>query len=299
MRSARGPVVVSLLIASVLNTNSLRAQSPSAGTPAFVVTSIKANKSRDTFKGVQAQPGGRFTVTNMTLRELIGIAYEIPPPLRKARMSGGPAWMDADRFDIMAKANGNLTLSQHLVLLRTLLADRFKLVAKIATREMPVYALVVARSDRKLGPQLRKVPDVDCVALRAASRGLPAAAPPNPTVAGPCSFRAENRGLIMSGATTMADLVRVAFPRMIQDRVVVDRTGLVGSYSVNVEWTPDPEPFASAGDLPPGLPVPPPPTNGGISIFTALQEQLGLKLEPARAPVQVLVIDRAEKPTED
>ena len=281
----------------VLNASTLPAQSPANA--AFEVASIKVNKSKDTVKGVQSNPGGQFSVTNLTLRELIGTAYEIPPPLRKTRMSGGPNWMDADRFDIVAKAEANSRLSQHLGMLRTLLADRFKLVATTATRDLPVYALVVARSDRQLGPQLQKVPDVDCAALRAASRGLPSPPPRSPSVVGACGFRVENSGMIMSGGTTMADFVRIAFPRMIRDRVVVDRTGLIGSYSVKIEWTPEAEPFAEAAALPPGLPAPPPPANAGTSIFTALQEQLGLKLEPARAPVQTLVIERAERPTED
>lgn len=268
-----------------------------SGSPAFEVASVKPNKSTDMFKGVQVQPGS-FIVTNLTLRELIGVAYEIPPPLRKARMSGGPNWIDADRFDIVAKAEAKSTLSQHRGMLRTLLADRFKLVAKTATRDIPVYALVMARADRKLGPQLREVPAVDCVALRATNGGMPPPMPPGPFVALPCVMTARS-GVIMAGSTTMADLVRVAFTRVVLDRVVVDRTGLVGTYSVDVEWTPESEPFASAADLPPGLPVPPPLTTAGPSIFTALQEQLGLKLEPARGPVEVLVIDSVERPTPD
>lgn len=92
--------------------------------------------------------------------------------------------MDADRFDIVAKAEANSRLSQHLGMLRTLLAERFKLVATTATRDLPVYALVVARSDRRLGPQLHKVPDVDCTAMRAASTGLPPPPPRSPAVTG-------------------------------------------------------------------------------------------------------------------
>jgi uncharacterized protein (TIGR03435 family) len=168
MMPKRAGVIAGLIVFCV---NSSFAQS-SAGAPAFAVASIKVNISRDTVKGIQAPPGGRFTATSLTLRELIGAAYDFPPPLQKSRISGGPTWMDADRFDIVAKAEDNPTLTQRLVMLRTLLADRFKLVAKTETRDLPVYALVVARSDRRLGPQLNKVPDVDCVALRAASRAF-------------------------------------------------------------------------------------------------------------------------------
>jgi uncharacterized protein (TIGR03435 family) len=286
--------VITRLIVLCASTVSTRA---SASAQAFDVASIKVNKSRDSFKGVQVQPG-QFIVTNLTLRELIGTAYEIAPPLRKARMTGGPAWMDADRFDIVAKVDGNPPLSLRLAMLRALLADRFKMVAKTESRDLPVWALVMARADRRLGPQLKKVPDVDCAARRAASKGLPPPIPPDPLLGPPCIMRADP-GVIMAAAVTMADLIRVAFPRVVRDRVVIDRTRLLGSYAVKVEWTPEAEPFASAADLPPGLPVPPPPTTSGVSIFTALQEQLGLKLESARAPVQVLVIERAERPTED
>jgi uncharacterized protein (TIGR03435 family) len=299
MKPARPSVLISLLFSSALSSNALHGQPPSgAAAPAFEVASIKTNKSRETFKSIQVPPGGRFTATSLTLRELIGAAYDVPPPLQKARISGGPAWMDAERFDIVAKAQGDPTLSQRLGMLRTLLGDRFKLVAKSETRDQPVYALVLARSDRRLGPQLRKVPDVDCAALRAARRGVPPPIPPGPPVAVPCLIRADPSGVILAGATTMTELISVAFPRIIQDRVVVDRTGLVGSYAVNLEWAPEQRPFAAAADLP-GLPVPPPPSGAGVSIFTALQEQLGLRLESTRAPVQVLVIDRAERPTED
>jgi uncharacterized protein (TIGR03435 family) len=106
-------------------------------------------------------------------------------------------------------------------------------------------------------------------------------------------------GVMIASAVTTADLIRVAFPRVVRDRTVVDRTGLVGSYAVRLEWTPEAEPFISAADVPAGLPVPPPPASAGPSIFTALQEQLGLKLESTRGPVDVLVIERVERPTPD
>jgi uncharacterized protein (TIGR03435 family) len=106
-------------------------------------------------------------------------------------------------------------------------------------------------------------------------------------------------GIVSARSRTISDLVTVAFARVIQDRVVVDRTGLTGNYDVRLEWTPDPKPFETANDLPPGLPVPPPPTAGGPSIFTAIQEQLGLKLESQRGPVDVHMIDRVDRPSED
>ena len=102
MKLARASVVISLLLSSALNANG---QLPSsAAAPAFEVASIKANKSRDTLKGIQV-PAGSFIATNLTLRELIGAAYDVPPPFQKARISGGPVWIDAERFDIVAKTS--------------------------------------------------------------------------------------------------------------------------------------------------------------------------------------------------
>jgi uncharacterized protein (TIGR03435 family) len=290
------PVALSML--GVTEASRLAAQSPTSATGglAFEVASIKPNRSQDPFRGIDTPPG-RLIVTNLTVREMIGAAYDIPPPLRRSRMTGGPGWIDVDRFDVVAKAEGTPSLAQRRAMFRTLLADRFKLVAKIGTRDMPVYHLVLARADRKLGPQLRKVPDVDCVALRAALRGNPP--PISPGVSPPCGVMAEPSGVINASAIAFADLVRIAFPRVVQDRVVIDKTGLTGTYSVNVTWTPAPEASPAAAALAEGLPVPPPPTAWGPSIFTALQEQLGLKLESQRGPVEVLVIDSVDRPTPD
>jgi uncharacterized protein (TIGR03435 family) len=268
-----------------------------AQTPAFEVASVKSTRSQTDARGVRVQPG-RLTVEGLTAREIVAFAYDIPNPLRVSRITGGPKWLDADRFDILAKASGNASSDQLRVMLRALLADRFRMLARRTTLERPVYALTLARSDGSLGPRLRRTPDIDCVQFWLARGGALPPLPRDPKDVPTCVIRADP-GLIIARSRTMLDLVTVAFPRVVEDRVVVDRTGLEGSYDVLLEWTPEPRPFASAADMPPGLPVPAPPSSGGPSIFSAVQEQLGLTLRPARAPVEVLLIDRIERPAED
>ena len=269
----------------------------SAQTPAFEVASVKTTTSRTDARGVRVQ-AGRLTIEGLTAREIVAFAYDVPNPLRVSRIAGGPDWLDSGRFNILAKADETAAADRMRLMLRALLADRFHMLARTTTLERPVYALTLARSDGALGPRLHRTSDIDCARFWAARGGALPPLPRDPKDVPTCVIRAEP-GLIVARARTMRDLVTVAFPRVVEDRVVVDRTGLTGSYDVLLEWTPERKPFASAADLPPGLPVPPPPSTGGPSIFTAIQEQLGLKLQPARAPVEVLLIDRIERPTED
>jgi uncharacterized protein (TIGR03435 family) len=239
-----------------------------------------------------------LTITGLNVREIVAFAYGVPNPLRFSRIAGGPKWMDSDRFNISAKANGRVGLEQARLMLRTLLADRFNLRTRNTTARLPIYALTRARSDGTLGPRLRRVPDIDCVRFFAARGGAPPPMPSDPKDVPTCVIRAE-AGLIVARARTMQDLATVAFPRVVEDRVVVDRTGLQGHYDVLLEWSPDLRPFAAATDLPPGLPVPAPPTSGGPSIFTALKEQLGLRLQPDTGLVEVLMVERLERPSQD
>jgi uncharacterized protein (TIGR03435 family) len=268
-----------------------------ARTPVFEVASVKTTTSRTDARGVRVQPG-RLIIDGLTAREIVAFAYDIPNPLRLSRIAGGPNWLDSDRFSILAKTDGNASSDRVRLMLRALLADRFHLLARTARLERPIYALMLARSDGSFGPGLHRTADTDCVQYWAARGGALPPLPRNPKDVTTCVIRAES-GLIVARARTKPDLVTVAFPRVVEDRVVVDRTGLKGSYDVLLEWTPDRKPFASAADLPPGLPVPAPPSTGGPSIFTAIQEQLGLKLQPAKAPVEVLLIERFERPAED
>ena len=291
-------VGVALLTASPLRiVAAVQSRTAESSAPAFEVASVRSNPSRTDSRGIRVLPG-RLAITGLTVREIVAYAYGIPNPLRFSRISAGPKWLNEDRFDIVAKARGDVSTDQLRVMLRALLADRFRMVARNTTADMPIYALRLSRNDGVLGPRLRRTPDIDCVGFIADRGGVPPPLPRDPKDVPTCVIRAEP-GLIVARSRTIPDLTMVAFPRVVEDRVVVDRTGLKGNYDVLVEWTPDRRPFAAATDLPPGLPVPPPPLAGGPSIFTALQEQLGLKLQSERGPVEVLLIDRIEKPRED
>ena len=268
---------------------------PPAVAPAFEVASVKQNTSGENLIGVRLAPGGRFTATNVPLRQLITMAYQVQP----FQIDGGPVWLASDRFDIVAKAAGELpppqpgTVGPLQMMMRSLLADRFKLVVRNERKEMAIYALVLGRTDGKLGTQLHQS-TTDCAALMAGRRGAPPPGPPSLTDPIPCGMRIMP-GNLSAGSVPMSQLVQILSQNL--QRVVVDRTGLTGNFDANLMWTPDQMP--RQGDLPPGAPALPPIDPNGPSLFTALQEQLGLKLDSTKGPVDVVVIDRAEKPTTD
>jgi bla regulator protein blaR1 len=278
----------------------VRAQLPQTPAPAFEVASVKLNNSGDGRVMLSQQPGGRFTATNVPLRLLIRNAYQ----LQDFQIVGAPSWINSERYDIVAKAEDGTPPetpsldrtgpSRIQLMMRSLLAERFQLVAHDETRELPIYALVVARSDGKLGPDLKKS-EVDCNALFAAGRGR---GMPPPPPAGPpqgerpqCGVRIGPGNLAMGGAPMPQIANSLA---MFVGRTVQDKTGLTGNYDATLTWTPDQMP-----QRPPGAPEPPPADPNGPSIFTALQEQLGLKLDSQKGPVHVLVIDRVERPKEN
>jgi uncharacterized protein (TIGR03435 family) len=257
------------------------AQSPESGAsrPSFEVASIRRNVSTDQGASVRPLPGGGLTITNNTLFNIIRNAYNVQP----VQIIGGPDWINRDRWDIVAKAEGNPLPPQLMVMLQGLVAERFKADVRRETREIEVYALTVARADRRLGPQLTSS-SVDCDAVAAAVRagGTPPPARPNglPT----CGMRVTS-GYATAGGYAIADIARNLAG--ITGRIILDRTGLAGRYDMELKWTPDP--LQASG----------PAAADTASIFTALQEQLGLKLEAQRAPTEVLVIHAAERPVED
>ena len=274
--------------------------------PQFEVASIKPNKSGENRVMLGIQPGGRFTATNVTLRMLIRNAYQ----LQEFQITGGPSWIADDRFDIVAKAESgdgigdpfraepNGQPSRGQLMIRALLAERFKLVVHNEDKEMPIYALVLARSDGKLGPQL-KVSETDCAAMMAAARGrgrgpMPPPGPPQAGAPMQCGIRIGPGNMAVGGSPMTQIATSLA---MFAGRIVVDKTGLAGNYDFTLAWTPDQMP--GAGQRPPGAPEPPPIDPNGPSLFTAVQEQLGLKLDSQRGPVAIIVIDRAERPTEN
>lgn len=265
--------------------------------PSFEVASVKKNTSGDTRSPMRTQPGGRFTATNARLKGLIATAFEMAdsPSLVDSRILGGPDWIGSERYDIVAKSSTEFRPSpdgpdrQLLLMLRSLLEDRFKLVAHRETRELPIYELVVARADGRLGPGLHKS-DVDCDAIAAARRAGAPPPPRKPNDPPPCGLMGGPARTIAGGAT-MQQLAANLTVRL--ERLVIDKTGLAGRFAFNLAWTPDQLPTEAP---PPGVP---PIDPNGPSLFTALPEQLGLKLQPAKGRVDVLVIDSVEHATED
>ena len=269
--------------------------------PAFEVASVKPNKSGELFVRMQMPGNDRFTATNVPLRELIRFAYDV----QDVRLLGGPDWIHSERFDIVAKAEQPFPAwgpagapMPLLLMLRTLLADRFGLVVHQETRELPVFALVVARDDRKFGPEINPS-KLDCEnqAKAPVSPG-PRGGPPGPRSGGDpatptCGMRIAP-GQMVIGGTPMSQFATV-LSNFVQ-RVVLDRTNLAGTFDFRLSWTPERIP---QGPPPPGAPPFPPGDPNGPSLFAALQEQLGLKLESTRAPLEVLVIDKADRPTPD
>jgi len=250
----------------------LAAQTPLS----FEVASVKLNRSGDSRKQIGPAPGGRFIASNNTLRDLIPYAFRLPQAQAGFRIVGGPKWIDDDRFDIVASVNGTWTPPQMSEMLQTLLVDRFRLSAHRETRELPTYALVVTSQNSRLRRSV--VDQAACDARRAAIQRrepVPAPAPGAPPICGtgrtiPGSISAVG-GSMDSLAMTLASFV---------GRVVIDRTAMSGLYDFELNWTAEID-------------------QNGPSIFTALQEQLGLKLESTRGPVDVIVIDRVDHPTED
>ena len=272
---------------------------PAAQQPEFEVASVKPNRSGSGIIGIRFPGVGQFNVTNMPLREMVRFAFQVQPQ----QIEGGPDWSISDRFDIIAKVEGKPTMSQLHAMMRTLLADRFALKIHRETRDMPIYELVLARTDRRLGERLQPATS-ECRPVSVPA-GMPKPPPPPPGAGDGRAALPEDDidsglrcgALFGPGFITLRQFTMARFAHdltMIARRVVVDRTGLTGRYDIDVEfaWEFRPAP-------PPGAPDLLPPANEGPSLFTAMQEQLGLKLESARGPVEMLVIDSAERPEPD
>jgi len=169
-------------------------------------------------------------------------------------------------------------------MLRAMLADRFKLVVHAETKEQPIYALVLARADGRLGPQM-KPSTVDCTPPTTPERG------PQTSACGTNTSVSNNSGTLKGTGRLLADIAET-LGNFVADRMVIDRTGLTGRFDIELKWTPD---NLAAGPAATGTATVP----DGASVFTAIQEQLGLKLEPQRGAVEFLVIDSIEQPTPD
>ncbi len=254
------------------------AQTP--GNPAFEVASVKPNRSAG-FGGDIDMAGARLTAEGVTLEELVRAAYGDPVRwLPRSSLVAEPTWMQEDKFDVVATAGNSVPAGpsdQKRLMLRTLLADRFKMALHHETRDGRIYTLSLARSDRRLGPNLTPA---------ATSCGESAA----------CAIRI---GLGASAALwgrgqPLSSLVN-ALSHLV-DQPVVDHTGLTGVFDLDMQFNGD---VLAALRLPAGIARPDDAATEMPSFFTALQEQLGLKLESTKGPVDVLVIDHVEHPTED
>jgi uncharacterized protein (TIGR03435 family) len=250
----------------------------------FEVASIKLAAPDAPGMFINSTPGGRLKVTNMTLKELIAHAWRV----QSFQISGGPAWLDSVRYDISAKSEINPKPGEAPVMLQALLTERFQLTMRRETKELPVYALVLAKKDGKLGPRLTESKEGGCTE-RDLSKALGPPEPGNPRCGSLMVSFATLRGTSIPVAQIIPTLSRML------GRSVVDRTGLTAKFDISMEWPPD---DSQMMQLPPGVPLP--PSDGTRpSIFTAIQEQLGLKLESQKGPVEILVIERAEKPSEN
>jgi uncharacterized protein (TIGR03435 family) len=267
----------------------LVAQTPS--NTAFEVASVRPNKTGDGRVMVAMQPGGRFNASNVPARMLLRQAFNV----QDFQIVGGPDWLESDRFDVVAKApDGEFTIDIMRPMLQSLLVERFKLAFRRENREMPIYALMKARSDGRLGPNLT-ASAVDCAA-RGRRGGGPPPAPPQPGQKMECGFM-MGAGRMNVGGMPIGQLAVALSP--ILGRIVVDKTGLTGNFDFELTYSREGlAAFAVSG--PPLIDAPPPPNDPNIpTLFTALQEQLGLKLDAQRGPVDVVVIDRLEQPIAD
>jgi uncharacterized protein (TIGR03435 family) len=271
------PFGTALLVLFHFTCARLTAQSPPSAFK-FEVASIKQNKSGEERVSGGFLPGGLYRVANYPLRSLIAAAFMRPQVNPDFLIAGGPEWMDSDRFDIEARAAGEFPsgpdgpTAPRRLMLQALLADRFGLRVHYEPRDRDFYALTPIRSDQKWGPQLR-LSTADCTAQGACAVKL-----------GP--------GNIASAGMTISQLMNL-LPRFV-DRVVVDNTGLADRFELRLTWTPAPGEWIApvAGGNATAAP-------DGPSLFTAVQEQLGLKLQPRKGPVDTLIVDHAEKPTQN
>ena len=237
---------------------------------AFEVASVKLHTSDDQQMVMTMRPGGRFVATNVLLRLVIRTTFQV----QDEQIVGGPAWLDTDRFDINAKAPDNMRPEDIAPMLQALLTERFKLRTHREMRERPVLALERIRRDAPMGEGLRPTA---CPEL-AVDLSEPK----------PCANINNGVNFLTLRGAPIEVFAQYLAPYV--NRVVVDRTGLDGRYDIVLKWSP--EPSAGAG-------APSPAAQDRPGLITALQEQLGLKLESTRAPLEVLVVDSVERPTPD
>lgn len=243
---------------------SSQTQTPS---PSFEVADVQVNKSGDAKMSVDFQPGGKLSMRNVPMKVMIVMAYHVRPDA----VTGGPGWLDSDRFDVVAKALQTTSQDELRLMLRTLLAERFKLALHTDQKVMPAYALVLGKAGLKLQPsEAALLTDQRCG--------------PGEGVAGQKHVACQHTTMAV-----LADTLQEIAPRDVAVPVV-DRTGVAGSFNFQLDWAPAVRAVAGASVDPPA----------GPTLFDALETELGLKLESKKLPLPVIVIDRVERvPTDN
>jgi uncharacterized protein (TIGR03435 family) len=229
------------------------------------VASIKPSRSGSADSNLDSTPGGRLTATNITVRYLIRLAYGV----EDYQIERAPAWVDRERYDIAVKGAGGKTanMEEERSMVRELLADRFQLTTHRETKQMPVYLLVVGKNGAKL------------------------------TAHNDGSGTKTRKGCgHLAGTRVTTDVIAAMLSRQFE-RDVLNRTGLPGKYDFQLDWTPDAGPCPAVDSQ--GGSATPADAAGLPYIQTALQQQLGLRLEAAKGAAGVLVIDRVERPSEN
>lgn len=248
------------------------------GPEVFDVISVKPNRAANSYFNFHDSSPGTLTVTNGSVKDLIEYAYEVRAP----QIEGAPAWVGAEKFDVDAKVDDSIAAQERSLprdqenqLMRarvqSLLADRFKLQLRHETKDMPVLALVVAKE----GPKLVE------------GTGAPVSADSPPPGSLTMRVNAGQWNLASNGAPIQTLIQVMSGQPEIAGRMLVDQTGLTGAYVYKLQWTAQNLSASGAGAS----------DASGPTLFTALQEQLGLRLESTKAPVDVLVVDHVEEPT--
>jgi uncharacterized protein (TIGR03435 family) len=256
----------------------------------FDVASIRVNREvsdRPTLLRAILQPGGRVAMRNQSLRDMILAAFGI----KENELIGGPGWVGSTGFDLDARGAADMTAETARAMLRTLLADRFSLAVHREQRDLPIYVLTMAARNGRPGPQLR--PAAALCAAPTRPKGMPSGPPPSklppqPVPLGAVATPPRCPSLFIPGhfsGRAVAMEVLAGELSDVGDRPVMNRTGLMGEFDLDLTYAPELIAAPEAAALP--------------GLATALQDQLGLKLEAARGAVEVLVIDRAAMPAEN
>jgi bla regulator protein blaR1 len=279
--------IVLILLGSVVSAIPVLGQAPQEPKPKFEVATIKPSDPGQRGSRAQVQPGGRVVISGVPVRDMMALAYRV----RDFQITGGPGWLATDGWDIEARAEAGSfspptappdpnTPDPMSIRLQSLLEDRFQLNTHRETKDLPIYELSVAKGGSKI-----KLSDDQTFPAQV---GAPISPPQAGTV--------PRGGMRRSPGTLNANAVQVSVLAMalsqLLGRTVTDKTGLQGLYDLKLQWALDAPP--AAGKVPEA-----PPDSNAPSIFTALQEQLGLKLDSAKGPVEIIVVDSVQKPTEN